>query len=147
MLHNKREGAVALADGRGVVARKLRSGAGVVEVLRPGQGPGGRSIVSATWPIPGPLTALDIVGVADQIACLRVERVTSESPIRVQRRAVCVDLTSGRIVTDKPLPAPGIYLPRTELALGGAIVDVGLRLAAIHPTSAGLQIDACEVTR
>lgn len=86
-----------------------------------------------------------IVGAADGVACVRLERVGLRDEVvgRVLRNAVCVEIETGRVRLDVALPAPGLYVPRRELALGGA----PLQLVHIEPGAAGLTVRRWEVQR
>lgn len=137
-LAHRREGAFVLADGRGVIARAT-AGSGQLGVVD--NTPGRRSTVRTSHAIPGRVDALALIGVSGTIACARVEQLEPAAAVVVHRRAVCLDLDSGRVVLEVALPKPGLYLPRQELALGAG------RLAALHATAEGLVVRTCEVGR
>lgn len=86
-----------------------------------------------------------IVGAADGVACVRLERVGLRSQVvgHVVRNAVCIDTETGRVRLDVALPPPGPYVPRRELALGGT----PLQLVHIEPGAAGLTVRRWEVQR
>jgi hypothetical protein len=136
-LRGKREGAFVLADGRGVAVKAGTS----PQLLVVDNTPGRRSSVGASHPLPGRVDAAMLIGVAGSVACMRVEQLEPTAAVDVQRRAVCLEVESGRVVLDLALPKPGLYLPRQELALGGN------RLAAIHAARDGLVVRTCEVGR
>jgi len=72
-------------------------------------------------------------------ACLRLEREETGHPghaLHVARQALCIDARSGAQLLKEDLPAPGPYVPRRELALGGDPP----RLALIHPEPLGLRL-------
>ena len=85
-------------------------------------------------PLAEDVSAARLVGLLGNVACLRLEKVTSTPEITVERRAVCVDAISGDIVVEHELADVGLYLPRRELAVGGGY------LAFIRPTAAGLEL-------
>jgi hypothetical protein len=129
-LRGKREGAFALSDGSAVA---LRASGGRAELLRLSQREGDvRSRVLSTRALPGAITAARLVGAQGMTVCLRTERVQSLPELVVDRRALCVDLADGSVVHDEALPAPGLYLPRTELAFQEG------RLCHVHASQAGL---------
>ncbi len=131
-LRGKREGAFALSDGSAVA---LRASAGRAELLLLSQGEGEvRSRVLSSRALPGAITAARLLGAHGMTVCLRTERVQSLPELVVDRRAVCVDLASGSVVHDEALPAPGLYLPRTELAFHEG------RLCHLHASEAGLVV-------
>jgi hypothetical protein len=134
----KREGAFLLADGRGVVVR-AKDGAAELRVMD--ETPGRRATVRAMHSIPGRVDAAMLVGASGTTACMRVEKLEGETAVAVSRRAVCIDVETGRIALDVALPQPGIYLPRQELALGGG------KLVALHAATDGLVVRTCEVAR
>jgi hypothetical protein len=142
MLRSKSEGALLLADGRGVKARALGGGVAEVVVVRKQRGAGEARHAEQRFPVPRRADALQVAGVSGQIACFRLEEVDLEAAtVAVQRRALCMDLTNGEVVFDTPLPAPGVYVPRHELAVGGTPPTV----AWLAPTASGLGIEKCEV--
>jgi hypothetical protein len=137
LLHSKQEGAFALDDGTGVAA-VLKAG-GEAELLRLEDG-GERVQVKARHPLPGaPLLAARVVGVAKDVVCLRLEREQTGHPghaLHVARQALCLDARRGVQLLREDLPAPGSYVPRRELAVGGDPP----RLALIHPEPSGLRL-------
>lgn len=144
MLHSKQEGAFSLDDGTGVAA-VLKAG-GQAELLRLDDS-GERVKVKARHPLPGaPLLAARVVGVAKDVVCLRLEREQTGHPgfaLHVARQALCIDAKSGTQLLKEDLPAPGLYLPRRELAVGGDPP----RLALIHPEPSGLRLRVIVVSR
>lgn len=84
-----------------------------------------------------------IVGRAGATVCARTERLIGGATVRVAREAVCVDTTTGRETLRTALPAPGLYAPRRELALGGS----PLQLAHIEPRAEGLVVRRWAVGR
>jgi hypothetical protein len=138
-LTGKREGAFVLADGRGVAVRASAGTAELDVVTNPA---GRRSTIERSYAIPGRVDAAMLVGLSGTTACARVERLSTErETVDVSRRAVCMDLETGRVLLDLPLPRPGLYLPRQELAMTGGT------LAAIHAAPEGLVVRTCEVAR
>ncbi|HUS65786.1 MAG TPA: hypothetical protein VMZ28_14645 [Kofleriaceae bacterium] len=142
VLRGKAEGAVATAAGGAAVL----AGADGVELVVTRAAAGERAQVAARHRLPGAAQAAALFGAAGDIVCARVEAVDrATSTVRVERRAVCVDATTGAVVIDRRLPARGLYLPRQELALGGPAEAP--RLASIHAAEDGLRVETCEVKR
>lgn len=131
VLHTRSEGALALPDGRGVAAR-VDDGIGKILVLSQPADENARSEVLASHTLPGAATAVRLIGGTGTLACMRIEQVTDGAKLGVTRRALCLDVQSGEVLLDQNLGAPGLYVPRTELAFGGG------RLAFIRPTAEGL---------
>jgi hypothetical protein len=130
VLRGKVEGAVAVRAG-GVVTQAR---AGGVDVVLPD---GARHALGAA-------DAAMLVGASGDLVCARVEEVDrTTAVVAVERRAVCVDAVSGALRHDRRLPAPGLYLPRQELALGGR--PGAPRLVSIHAGDDGLRVTRCEV--
>jgi len=150
MLHSKREGAFFLADGRGLQARLVHSSvgpatvnsasAGSAELLvveaRANLGPAARESerVSQRIAIGEGFSSVRVVGVTGNVACVRLESVTSTPEIAVTRRVRCVDLVSGVAVLDQGLPNPGAYVPRQELAVGAG------KVSFMSPSAEGLVV-------
>ncbi|MDB4995650.1 MAG: hypothetical protein JWM74_3082, partial [Myxococcaceae bacterium] len=94
--------------------------------------------VRARVPLDG--DAIQIVGAALGVVCARVEHLSGASggsasgPIQVSREAVCVDAMTGATRLRASLPAPGLYVPRRELAMGGR----PLTLVHARPEAAGV---------
>lgn len=135
VLRSKREGAYFLADGSGVqVRRRTQDGRAEVLILNAGE----RSTVTRRIALDDVVMGVRLVGVADGHVCLRLEKAGTASArgVNVQREAVCVRVDNGAEVLRQTLPAPGRYLPRRELALGGSPA----RLVFLHPTNAGLDV-------
>ncbi len=133
-LRTKREGIAELPDGRGLAVSKTEAG---IEMLVFSAGADERTRVDARWAVAPGADAARIVGVSGNIACMRVERLGQGSAaIDVARQAVCVDATTGREALRRDLPAPGLYVPRHELAFGG----VPATLAFVHPEDSGLRV-------
>jgi hypothetical protein len=105
VLATKREGAVVLADGRGVVA--VHTDDGRLELRA-----GGERISL------GEGDAARIVGAEGNVVCARIERVSAdaEGALRTAREAACVSTVSGRTVFRAALDAPAAFVPRRELA-------------------------------
>jgi hypothetical protein len=137
VLHGKRRGAAFLQDGRGV--RVARGPDGSVRLLlgdrRDGQ-------AAAEVAVPGePVLAARVIGAAGTTVCLRLERAAAGPGLAVRREAVCLDALQQTVRLRQPLPDPGPYVPRTELAVGGSPT----RLAWVRPTTAGLEIGSVAV--
>ncbi len=131
-LRSKREGAHILPDGSGVAVRAAK---GRAELVQLSQSEGNvRSQALRASALAGEITAARIVGGEAEIVCLRTERVRSLPEIAVDRRALCVDAANDTVLVDEALPAPGIYLPRTELAFRAG------RLSHIVATKEGLVV-------
>lgn len=135
VLRSGREGEFFLADGSGVQVRR-RAADGRAEVLVLGAGE--RATVTRRIGLDDVVMAVRLVGVAGGHVCLRLEKADSAASggVAVRREAVCVRVDDGAEVLRQALPAPGRYLPRRELALGGSPA----RLALIHPTQEGLDV-------
>lgn len=131
----RREGAALLADGRGVAVHLLADGRPELLLRRPGE----RLAAAARIPLPEQVLAARVVGVAGRAVCLRLEQAqaTSGPAFNVSRRVVCHDVDSGARLLARDLPAPGLYLPSRELAVGGTPA----RVAFLHATPAGLRIE------
>jgi hypothetical protein len=130
MLHGKREGAALLADGTAVTTRRRSDGRAELR-WRDREGR-----LLRLHRLDGPVLATRVVGTVGENTCLRLERRASAGPtLVVARQAVCLD-ARGRVVLVRDLPAPGLYLPRRELAVGGAPP----RLAMIRPEAEGLRV-------
>jgi len=139
LLTGKREGAFLFPDGAGVTTHATSSG---VELLVVTNAAGRRSSTRAAFPIPGDASAAMLVGVAGTSACMRVEQVAQPSDrVEVTRRAVCMDATNGRVLTDLALAKPELYVPAHELAAGANTI------AVLQPTVDHLTVRTCEVSR
>lgn len=136
VLSDRREGAFVLPGGAGVAAR-LTDRMPEVLLLRQGA----RARVEARHLLPHRVLAARVVGAVGRAVCLRLEMNHPRRPGVIQRRAYCLDAFTGRQLLDRPLPEPGLYLPRRELALGGAPA----RLVSIHPGADGLRVKAWRV--
>ena len=134
-LSSKREGAFLLSDGTGVAVR-LNNGRPEVLQLQQGE----RARVKARHLLSRRVLAARVVGVSGQVVCLRLEQ-DGARPNEIQRRVVCLNTTSGRLLFERELPPPGLYLPRRELALGGDPA----RLVLIHPQQRGLRLQSWRV--
>jgi hypothetical protein len=135
VLRTIREGAAFLPDGRGLQCR-VQDGVAELWVVEQAGAKQERANVVARHALASGVQAARIVGVEGNLACVRLETVTSTPEIAVERRAMCLDSQSGQRVLDEPLGRPGIYLPRTELAVGGG------RLGFIRPAAEGLELSS-----
>ena len=92
------------------------------ELLLLSNAPGERSRVLQRRALDVPVLAARIVGVSGDAACLLLEHEApaAGSALRVRRTARCLDVFSGRELLRVALPDVGLYLPRRELAVGGA---------------------------
>jgi hypothetical protein len=129
-LKTKREGAALLADGRGVAVQVNERRAELLVLRQADQE--SRSAVDLRFAIEGVVDGARVIGVHETTACVRLEEVSSTPQISVARRAYCVDMHSGNVVLDAMLGAPGSYLPRRELAMGGGY------LAFMRPDNDGV---------
>lgn len=137
------EGAVVLDDGRGLAVEVTGDQAELI-VIDNAHPVDGKPPRGPRFAIPGPATAAQIVGLAGNSVCLRVETLDPQrSEVAVERRAVCLDLHSGAPVYDAALPAPAAFRPRHELTAGG----VPPRIAWMEPRTDGLAVASCEVSR
>ena len=142
VLHSRREGAYVVDDHVSVVAR-AGAGQASFDIIATGSE---RSRVVESIEVPGAATAAQIFGGAGRVVCARVEDLdTSLSEVDVSRRAVCFDLRSRKWVVDEPLPDPGIYLPRRELAMTAN--ERSVTVAHLHAGQSAAQIAVCEVSR
>lgn len=139
MIGGKREGAFELADGRTVAV--TASGGHVQLLVRAATKD--RQPIEATYVLPGRVDAASVVGVTGTVACVRAEQVDQQETLVVSRRAVCVDASTGRVVLDTPLAKPGLYVPHTELAVGGSPAVI----AWMSPQPGGMTAHVCEVPR
>lgn len=142
-LHSKQEGAFFLADGTGLAVKLLPGGFPEVRLLAH---TAGRTAIKRKHRLSRPVLAARLVGAAAGLTCLRLEQDVSgagRGPLRVERQVHCLDARSGRRVLAKSLPAPGLYLPRQELALGGSPP----LLAFIHPRPKGLHLQVWPLPR
>jgi hypothetical protein len=130
---SRRFGAAMLPDGRGAFVH-VKDGQAMVQLLDQPNAKRDRPRVHASFEIRGEVNAARIVGSHQHAVCLRLERVESTPEIAVDRRAYCLDGTTGQAILDEALPAPGIYTPHTELAMNGD------RLAFIRASGEGLRV-------
>lgn len=135
VLQSKEEG-VLRVDGNKRVQVVRENGVTQLQSLDPRAEPGARGpIVRAT--LEG--DAAQLVGETGDVACVRAEAVSGAPAIVVERRAVCVDTKTGKQVLSVDLPAPGLYVPRQELAVGAG------RMVSMVPQSEGLVLDVYDV--
>jgi hypothetical protein len=132
VLLTKRKGAFLQADGTGVAVLRRADGHPEVLLHRTEE----RTRVVKSHLLPEKVLAARLVGVADEVACLRLEQALAGPAFFVERRVICLDLGSGARRWEQALPAPGLYLPRRELALGGSPP----RLVFIRPEEKGLRV-------
>jgi len=132
-LGSQREGAAFLPGGRGLQCR-VQDGVAELWVVEQPSAERERASVVARQPLSKDASSARIVGAEGTLACVRIETVTSTPKISVERRALCLDALSGQVILDEQLGRPGLYAPRTELAMGGG------RLGFILPTAAGLEL-------
>lgn len=139
VLRSKREGAYFLADGSGVQVRR-RPSDGRAEVLVLEAGTSNRTTVKRRLVLDDVVMGVRLVGAAGGHVCVRLEKTDPTasvgSGVAVSREVVCLRAADGAQVLRRALPAPGRYLPRRELALGGSPA----RLVFMHPTNEGLDV-------
>lgn len=129
---SKREGADQLPTGEGIVV--VRTDAGDLE-LRVVTQPGAEASRIVARRTLGRGDGARVVGVSGTVACAKIERLgASSDAVNVDREAVCVDVAAAREVLRVPLPPPGAYVPRRELAVGHGA------LAFVRPTDEGLEL-------
>lgn len=130
---NKREGAVLLADGRGVVG--VRRDDGVVELRVVANDGDQEHRVQKTVEL-GAASSVRIVGANGSVVCTRIEHGSqaASGEIVVDREAACVDVLTGRSLLRVKLPGVGTYVPRHELAFAGGT------LVHLRPTDEGLEL-------
>lgn len=140
VLTTKREGAYTRTDGAGLVVVRTEAGEIELRVVARSAEEDGRARVVARHAL-GRATAARLVGVSGDIACARVEHVTTSptGEVAVRREAVCANAVDGRVTLRAALPAPGLYVPRRELAVGAG------KLVFAHPTERGLELRAFDV--
>jgi hypothetical protein len=90
-----------------------------------------------TYPIAGPLAAVRVVGAAGDVVCARIERVTQDTALAVEREALCLDAGTGQVLVSKPLGRPGLYTMHEDLAVGGSPPV----LAFARPEADGLALE------
>ena len=132
MLHSRRAGEFEIEDGRGVAVRRLQGGVAELLLRRPGE----RLAAAAGFVLPERVLAARVVGTAGLTACLRLEIEQPGPGVSVRRTVVCHDMTTGARRFARDLAAPGRYLPRREIAVGG----VPARLALLHAGVEGLEV-------
>jgi hypothetical protein len=132
VLRTGREGAAFLPDGRGVAARRTAEGGG--EILVYGRAEHRKPQVAHAHPVEGPVASIRIVGAVAGAVCVRIERASAAPQVEVAREARCVDPDTGGELLRADLPAPGLYTPHRDLAVGGRV------LAFVHPGEDGLLV-------
>jgi hypothetical protein len=132
ILGQRREGAVRWGDGRGAAVHLLADGRPEVLLRRPGE----RLDAATRFALPERVLAARIVGAAGRAVCLRLEQAAAGTSFTVQRQVVCHDVDSGARLLQRDLPAPGLYLPAREVAVGGSPA----RVAFLEATAAGLRV-------
>lgn len=142
MLRSKSEGAILIADGRGVKARASSDRTVEMIVVRNEHGKTENRHRETRYPLPLAADALQIAGATGNTACFRTETLDPAAHrVVVSRQVVCADTESGRVLFQSALPAPGAYVPRREVAVGGAKPTVAWH----HPETDGLRVVTCEV--
>lgn len=126
-------GAALLPNGDGVFLHVNDGQAKLFTLAQPGP-EAERPTVANTHGIDGEVSAAHVIGTHDLTACMMLEQVQSTPEVNVARRAFCLNTATGAVVFDRALPPPGIYTPRSELAL------TGNRLAFINATDQGLRV-------
>lgn len=133
VLHSKREGIADRADGAGLVVLRDEKTHEISLVSIKKDVEQDKSVEVARVSV-GRGDSARIVGVAGNVACMRVETLDGAAEISVKREAVCVDAVSGNVTFRTALGAPGTYVPHRELVLArGSLVFArpearGLRL-------------------
>lgn len=137
-LASKKEGAVLLRDKTGVRAEVTHDKDGTHAALvrvRTATAPDERTTRISSHALTA--DALHVVGAVGNVACARLEHVaTVNGALAVDREAVCVDMDTDRETLRVRLGAPGMYVPRGELAVGGAPAV----LAFAKPEDDGLHV-------
>jgi len=142
ILRGKSEGAYLLADGRGVKGRALGDGVAEMIVVRNDFDAEDERHAEQRFAVPMRADSLQVAGVAGRAACFRVETVDrNATKVMVDRHLLCMDVDSGRVLFETALPAPGLYVPRQEIAVGGAPPTAVWH----HPEPTGLRVEKCEV--
>lgn len=141
----RREGAAFLADGRGVAARVTEANGEIFVYAKDKLGDDEKPKVDWTYSVPGPVSAVRVVGAVGKAICARVERVTQPEltgPLSVDREVLCVEAESGRTLLRRSLGRPGIAAVHEDLAVGGEPPAV----AFIRPDEAGLFVERLPLT-
>lgn len=141
VLASKKEGAAILADGSGVRAVVTHDETGAhAALVRTHVGETGETRTMRTFTLDA--DAVHVEGASGAIVCARLEHVAADGDaIAVKREAVCVDMDRGRETMRVDLGAPGLYVPRGELAVGGSPP----LLAFAHPEDDGLRVSLTRV--
>jgi hypothetical protein len=112
--------------------RLLPDGRPEVLLRRPGE----RLHQAERFALPEPVLAARLVGAAGPAVCLRLEQAAAGAAFAVRRQVVCHDTQSGARLLQLDLPAPGLYVPAREVAVGGSPA----RVAFLEPTVEGLRV-------
>jgi len=132
---SRREGALALADGRGVVARREASGGVVLEVLSAPEK--GRAMVTQRALVAERASAVRLLGLSGERVAVLVEQVEQPSDaLEVHREVAIVDLAAGQVIDTIALPRRGSWMPREALVMGGDPPA----LAWMTPEAEGLRV-------
>lgn len=136
----KREGAVLLADGSGVVAVRSKEGELEIRVVAQANDKEEKPRVVARHSL-GKGSAARIVGTNGRIVCARIEHVAQDAQnvLVVDREAACLDSKTGQTMFRTKLPAAGAYVPRRELTFSGST------LAFAQPTDDGLSVTTWKI--
>jgi hypothetical protein len=134
VLQSKREGAAFLPDRTGIAVQHTPKA--TIDLLVLGADASGRSTVARRIEVATRADAGRVLGVSGTVACVRVERVSQTVSLQVTRELVCVDTRNGAATLRVNLPEPGLYVPRSDTAMGGTTPQV----AWIHPEAEGLLV-------
>jgi len=119
VLATRQEGTFALPEHRGLAIRSDKLEVSLVITT-----PGAERSTSQTRRLPGLADAAQLIGVDGMIACARLESLHPGATIALDRRLVCVDVSTGAVTVDRALPTLGLYLPRTELSMSHGQVAI-----------------------
>jgi hypothetical protein len=137
LLSSKKEGAYSLANGRGIQVKRDSQGRASLQIV---DDTGPRTRIESEFTLAARANSIQAVGMSGNLACFRAETLRSEaSMVRVDRRLLCANTSSGAIVRDEALPPVGLVVPKHEVAFRNGIA------ASLHPSDEGLTIKRCEV--
>ncbi len=142
VLHSKREGAFELRDGSGVATKLDAHQQPLLLVIENGKD---RAHVLRSFPVSGkPVLSARVVGVQDDVACVRLEHERAGNVIQTSRSVACLSTTSGAKVLESDLgPVDDVYVPRRSFAMGGSPA----RLVFMQPRPDGLHVTTWVVPR
>ena len=138
VLHSKREGVVSRRDGAGLSV--LRSDLGEISLVSIRHGGEDARSVEISRVRVGEGASARIVGVTNDVACMRIEHLAKTNEISVDREAVCVDAVTGSVVFRAALGAPGLYTPHRELSFSRGVLTFAKAVPAEGRKPPGLRL-------